>query len=96
MVPPKDPYIKVRVVENIDEGIVLSDKTTNFASHSMHFLKRTDAEPYIARVSLVTHLIQVAYQMDHKKKGLKNIGPSTFHFSAPTGLDGGAYRMKYQ
>ncbi|XP_021906593.1 probable DNA replication complex GINS protein PSF1 [Carica papaya] len=49
MVPPKDPYIKVRVVENIDEGIVLSDKTTNFASHSMHFLKRTDAEPYIAR-----------------------------------------------
>lgn len=52
MVPPKDPYIKVRILDDIDEGIVLSDKTTNFARHSMHFLKRTDAEPYIARVSL--------------------------------------------
>lgn len=52
MVPPKDPYIKVRIVDDIDEGIVMSDKTTNFARHSMHFLKRTDAEPYIARVSL--------------------------------------------
>lgn len=51
MVPPKDPYIKVRVLDDIDEGIVLSDKTTNFSRHSMHFLKRTDAEPYIARVS---------------------------------------------
>lgn len=49
MVPPKDPYIKVRILDDIDEGIVLSDKTTNFARHSMHFLKRTDAEPYIAR-----------------------------------------------
>lgn len=49
MVPPKDPYIKVRVVGDIDDGIVMSDKTTNFARHSMHFLKRTDAEPYIAR-----------------------------------------------
>jgi len=39
-------------LDDIDEGIVLSDKTTNFARHSMHFLKRTDAEPYIARVSL--------------------------------------------
>ncbi|CAG7903200.1 unnamed protein product [Brassica rapa] len=50
MVPPKDPYIKIRVVEEIDQGIVMSDKTTNFTRHSMHFLKRTDAEPYIARV----------------------------------------------
>ncbi|KAG2313731.1 hypothetical protein Bca52824_025288 [Brassica carinata] len=49
MVPPKDPYIKVRVVGDIAEGIVMNDKTTNFARHSMHFLKRTDAEPYIAR-----------------------------------------------
>ncbi|KAF2605821.1 hypothetical protein F2Q68_00045279 [Brassica cretica] len=49
MVPPKDPYIKIRVVGEIDQGIVISDKTTNFTRHSMHFLKRTDAEPYIAR-----------------------------------------------
>ncbi|PPR97680.1 hypothetical protein GOBAR_AA22979 [Gossypium barbadense] len=49
MVPPKDPYIKVRVLEGLGSGIILSDKSANFASHSMHFLKRTDAEQYIAR-----------------------------------------------
>lgn len=52
MVPPKDPYIQVRVLEDIREGIVLSDnKNPNFARHSMHFLKRTDAEKYISRVN---------------------------------------------
>ncbi|CAN1249997.1 DNA replication complex GINS protein PSF1 [Linum perenne] len=51
MVPPKDPYIKVRVLDDMGEGIMLSDKTANLARHSMHFLKRTDAEQYIARVS---------------------------------------------
>jgi len=50
MVPPKDPYIKVRVLDDMGEGILLSDKTANLARHSMHFLKRTDAEQYIARV----------------------------------------------
>ncbi|VVA95927.1 unnamed protein product [Arabis nemorensis] len=49
MVPPKDPYIKVRVLDDIDDGIVLGDKITNFSRHSMHFVKRTDAEQYIAR-----------------------------------------------
>lgn len=49
MVPPKDPYIKVRVLDDLGEGIVVSDKAANFARHSMHFLKRTDAEPYISR-----------------------------------------------
>ncbi|KAJ0007923.1 hypothetical protein Pint_30074 [Pistacia integerrima] len=49
MVPPKDPYIKVRVLDDVGEGIVVSDKAANFARHSMHFLKRTDAEPYISR-----------------------------------------------
>uniref|UniRef100_A0A6N2LBW1 GINS subunit domain-containing protein n=1 Tax=Salix viminalis TaxID=40686 RepID=A0A6N2LBW1_SALVM len=49
MVPPKDPYIKVRVLDDMGEGILLSDKTANLALHSMHFLKRTDAEQYIAR-----------------------------------------------
>lgn len=48
--PPKDPYIKVRVLGDLVSGIILSDKSVNFASHSMHFLKRTDAEQYIARV----------------------------------------------
>ncbi|KAB2008179.1 hypothetical protein ERO13_D10G075500v2 [Gossypium hirsutum] len=49
MVPPKDPYIKVRVLEDLGSGIILSDKSANFARHSMHFLKRTDAEQYVAR-----------------------------------------------
>ncbi|XP_015871190.1 uncharacterized protein LOC107408322 [Ziziphus jujuba] len=50
MVPPKDPYIQVRVLDDIGDGIVLSDdKTANFAPHSMHFLKRTDAEQFISR-----------------------------------------------
>ncbi|GAB2228581.1 hypothetical protein Droror1_Dr00022701 [Drosera rotundifolia] len=46
MVPPKDPYIKVRVLEDI--GVTaIGDKDTNLARHSIHFLKCTDAEPYI-------------------------------------------------
>ncbi|XP_022144990.1 DNA replication complex GINS protein PSF1-like isoform X2 [Momordica charantia] len=50
MVPPKDPYIQVRVLDDIGEGIILSDdKTANFARHSIHFLKRTDAEQFISR-----------------------------------------------
>ncbi|KHN25111.1 DNA replication complex GINS protein PSF1 [Glycine soja] len=53
MVPPKDPYIKVRVIDDIGEGILLSDdKSANFALHSMHLLKRTDAEQFIAQVKL--------------------------------------------
>ncbi|BAT92733.1 hypothetical protein VIGAN_07155300 [Vigna angularis var. angularis] len=50
MIPPKDPYIKVRVLDDIGDGILLSDdKTANFACHSMHLLKRTDAEQFISR-----------------------------------------------
>ncbi|KAK8641783.1 hypothetical protein V6N13_011157 [Hibiscus sabdariffa] len=41
-VPPKDPFIKVGVIEDLGNGIILSDKSVNFACHSMHFLKRTD------------------------------------------------------
>lgn len=55
MVPPKDPYIKVRVLDDVGEGIVVSDKAANFARHSMHFLKRTDAEPYISRVGCLLY-----------------------------------------
>lgn len=54
MVPPKDPYIQVRVLDDIGDGIVLSDKTANFSRHSMHFLKRTDAEQFISRVSYLS------------------------------------------
>ncbi|KAM7259377.1 hypothetical protein ACFE04_015118 [Oxalis oulophora] len=49
MVPPKDPYIKVRVLDDVGDDIILSDKAAKLARHSMHFLKRTDAEPFISR-----------------------------------------------
>ncbi|KAI4385901.1 hypothetical protein MLD38_003889 [Melastoma candidum] len=48
MVPPKDPYIQVRVLDDIGE-VVLTDCSANLARYSMHFLKRTDAEPYISQ-----------------------------------------------
>ncbi|KAF8396826.1 hypothetical protein HHK36_018459 [Tetracentron sinense] len=48
MVPPKDPYIQVRVLDDIGD-VLLSDQSPNLARHSMHFLKRTDAEQFISQ-----------------------------------------------
>ncbi|KAM0002016.1 putative GINS complex, subunit Psf1, GINS subunit, domain A protein [Helianthus debilis subsp. tardiflorus] len=48
MVPPKDPYIKVRVLEEIGE-VLLSDQIANLAMHSILFLKRVDAESFISQ-----------------------------------------------
>lgn len=48
MVPPKDPCIKVRVLEDIG-NVVLSDQSTNLVNHAILFLRRTDAEQYIAQ-----------------------------------------------
>ncbi|AES79007.1 partner of SLD five protein, putative [Medicago truncatula] len=54
IVPPKDSYFQVRVLEDIREGIVLSDdKNPNFARHSIQFLKRNDAEKYISRATVL-------------------------------------------
>ena len=49
MVPPKDPYIKVRVLDDIG-SVALSDQVANLACHAILFLKRIDAEPYISQV----------------------------------------------
>lgn len=49
MVPPKDPYIKVRVIDDIGE-VALSDQVANLARHAIMFLRRTDAEQYITQV----------------------------------------------
>ncbi|KAK2974378.1 hypothetical protein RJ640_021234 [Escallonia rubra] len=49
MVPPKDPYIKVRVLDEIG-NVALSNQFTNLARHAILFLRRTDAEPYISQV----------------------------------------------
>lgn len=51
MVPPKDPYIKVRVLDDIGT-VVLSDQLANLARHAILFLRRTDAEHYISQVIL--------------------------------------------
>ncbi|KAM7480369.1 hypothetical protein LguiA_028582 [Lonicera macranthoides] len=48
MVPPKDPYIKVRVLDEIG-NVVLSDQLANLARHAILFLRRTDAEQYISQ-----------------------------------------------
>ncbi|KAL6581231.1 hypothetical protein OROMI_007154 [Orobanche minor] len=48
-VPPKDPYIKVRVLDDIGE-VALSDQVANLARHAIMFLRRTDAEQYITQV----------------------------------------------
>ncbi|KAJ4823508.1 hypothetical protein Tsubulata_035180, partial [Turnera subulata] len=48
MVPPKDPCVKVRILEDLDAGILLSDMTVSLKCNSIHFLKRTDAEKYVA------------------------------------------------
>ncbi|XAR50568.1 hypothetical protein NMG60_11004923 [Bertholletia excelsa] len=48
MVPPKDPYIKVRVLDDIG-SIALGDQKANIARHAILFIRRTDAEPYISQ-----------------------------------------------
>ena len=47
--PPKDPYIKVRVLDDIGT-VALSDQIANLARHAILFLRRTDAETYISQV----------------------------------------------
>ncbi|CAL9158992.1 unnamed protein product [Musa hybrid cultivar] len=48
MVPPKDPYIRVRVLDDIGE-VCLDDHSISLSKHSLHFLRRTDAEPFISQ-----------------------------------------------
>ncbi|KAK6915002.1 hypothetical protein RJ641_020119, partial [Dillenia turbinata] len=54
MVPPKYPYIQVRVVDDIGE-VLLSDQSANLARHCMHFIKRTDAEQFISQILCIRH-----------------------------------------
>jgi GINS complex subunit 1 len=49
--PPKDPYIKIRVLQHIGE-VLLGDQTTSLSRNSIHFMKRTEAEPLISQVTL--------------------------------------------
>ncbi|EPS73327.1 hypothetical protein M569_01429 [Genlisea aurea] len=45
-IPPKDPYIKVRVLDDIGQ-VALSDQIANLSKNAIMFLRRIDAEQYI-------------------------------------------------
>eukprot|EP00271_Cylindrocystis_brebissonii_P019263 TRINITY_DN5806_c0_g2_i5.p1 TRINITY_DN5806_c0_g2~~TRINITY_DN5806_c0_g2_i5.p1 ORF type:complete len:202 (+),score=49.11 TRINITY_DN5806_c0_g2_i5:599-1204(+) len=44
--PPKDPYIEVRVLEDLG-SLTLGNKVVHMTANSLHLLKRVDAEPLI-------------------------------------------------
>lgn len=48
-VPPKDPYVQVRVLDDIGK-VLLGDLEIFLTRHSVHFLRRRDAEPFISQV----------------------------------------------
>ncbi|XXG44867.1 hypothetical protein AAC387_Pa02g0106 [Persea americana] len=48
MVPPKDPYIQVRVLDDIGD-VLLGDQSASLMRNSVHSLKRTDAEQFISQ-----------------------------------------------
>ncbi|XP_077220800.1 partner of SLD five 1 [Tasmannia lanceolata] len=48
MVPPKDPYIQVRVLDDMGD-VVLGDRSAPLLPHSVHLLKRSDAEQFISQ-----------------------------------------------
>ncbi|KAH9307330.1 hypothetical protein KI387_035763, partial [Taxus chinensis] len=48
MIPPKDPYIRVRVVDDIGE-VLLDDQSTSLLRNSVHLMKRTEAEAFVSQ-----------------------------------------------
>ncbi|KAJ7569795.1 hypothetical protein O6H91_01G094400 [Diphasiastrum complanatum] len=46
--PPKDPYIQVRVMDDVGE-VFLDDQSTSLLRNSIHLMKRTEAEPLISQ-----------------------------------------------
>lgn len=48
MIPPKDPFIKVRVLDDMGK-VLLGDQVAILARHAIMFLRRTDAEQYITQ-----------------------------------------------
>ncbi|CAA6669431.1 unnamed protein product [Spirodela intermedia] len=49
MVPPKDPYIQVRVLDDIGDNLSLGDHSFSLTKNSVHSVRRTDAEQYISQ-----------------------------------------------
>lgn len=75
MVPPKDPYIKVRVLDDIG-NVVLSDQLANLARHAILFIRRTDAEQYISQV-IFLYNTGLCWKLMH----------SPFSHTSPVGLN---------
>lgn len=73
MVPPKDPYIKVRVLEDIG-SVALSDQIANLARHAILFLRRTDAETYISQVVYFFKFASIHSQQVYRSPDKINIG----------------------
>ena len=48
--PPKDPYIQVRVMDDVGE-VLLDDQSTSLLRNSIHLMKRTEAESLVSQVS---------------------------------------------
>eukprot|EP00249_Psilotum_nudum_P012078 c23570_g1_i2 orf=288-740(+) len=46
--PPKDPYIQVRVMDNVGE-VLLDDQSTSLLRNSIHLMKRTEAESLVSQ-----------------------------------------------
>lgn len=46
--PPKDPYIQVRVMDNVGE-VLLDDQSTSLIRNSIHLIKRTEAESLVSQ-----------------------------------------------
>ncbi|XP_002982392.2 DNA replication complex GINS protein PSF1 [Selaginella moellendorffii] len=46
--PPKDPYIQVKVLENVG-NVYLDDQSTSLLRNSIHLIKRSEAEPLISQ-----------------------------------------------
>jgi GINS complex subunit 1 len=58
MTPPKDPYIKVRVVKGLGD-VLLEEQAASLTRNSIHMVKRAEVETLISQVFIhpLSHLI---------------------------------------
>ncbi|KAM0019621.1 hypothetical protein Hdeb2414_s0025g00657891 [Helianthus debilis subsp. tardiflorus] len=45
----KDPFIKVRLLVELGDEVVVSDQVANLTRHAILFLKRIDVDKYISQ-----------------------------------------------
>ncbi|KAK1312440.1 hypothetical protein QJS10_CPA07g00090 [Acorus calamus] len=78
MVPPKDPYIQVKVVLDDIGEVLLGDQSATLVRHSVHSLRRTDAEPFISQDAQgFSNFVYIA------KRGELHIGKLVKSFEEP-------------